>query len=79
MCLGDNSFGDLGNGFTTAATVPVQVLGNWQTVQAVAAGDYHTCAVAGRDVLCWGHNSSGQLGDGTSKDSSIPVAVVGLP
>jgi alpha-tubulin suppressor-like RCC1 family protein len=42
----------------------------------VAAGDFHTCALAstGR-VYCWGENADGQLGDNTSTDRDTPTRV----
>lgn len=46
-------------------------------VTAVAAGYYHTCAIADGRMYCWGNNF-GQLGDGTVTDSARPVRVRGL-
>lgn len=45
---------------------------------AIAAGDYHTCALTllGR-LYCWGWNEYGQLGDGTTETRSEPVAIGG--
>ena len=43
---------------------------------ALAAGDYHTCALfGGGGVMCWGMNSFGQLGDGTKTNMIRPIAV----
>ena len=79
-CWGDNTYGQLGidmaiGSSNTAVTVTELASG----AAAVAAGDYHTCAVmdAAHDsgVRCWGANGSGQLGDGTTIASSTPVTV----
>ena len=46
---------------------------------ALAAGDYHTCAVlSGGVIKCWGYNSNGQLGTGDTSTRYSPTAVVGL-
>ena len=43
---------------------------------AVAAGQYHTCAVAsGSGLWCWGDNSNGQLGINSTAQQISPVAV----
>jgi alpha-tubulin suppressor-like RCC1 family protein len=49
------------------------------SVEALAAGGSHTCALleSGR-VFCWGANTDGQLGDGSTESSPAPVAAAGL-
>ncbi|MDR0770845.1 MAG: hypothetical protein LBE75_06555 [Burkholderiales bacterium] len=79
-CWGLNSTGQLGNGSTTDSSVPVAVdttgALSGQALQQIAAGDYHTCALAadGR-ATCWGYNAFGQLGNDSTADSTVPVPV----
>ena len=83
-CWGDNSAGQLGDGTFTQSSVPVQVLNPsgdaaLSGVIAIAAGQNHTCAVAGDgSALCWGDNSHGELGNGSFLGSNLPVPVSGL-
>lgn len=77
-CWGANSAGQLGNGTTDPATVPIPVRGLPDgTVDGFDVGTSHTCAVistsTGQQVRCWGSNSRGQLGDGTTDAASTPV------
>ena len=77
-CWGSNNFGQLGEGTTTDAMVPVQVTGMTSGVSSIDAGDYHTCVIVSGTAKCSGRNNVGQLGDGTTTNSSIPVQVTGL-
>ncbi len=78
-CWGDNSHGALGDGTATDRYAPVDVSGLRSGVQAIATGDYFSCALTDEGgVKCWGFNRFGQLGDGTTRDRHTPVAVAGL-
>lgn len=76
-CWGANAAGQLGDGSRTDRHTFVGVTGLGSSVQSVAAGDLHTCALlAAGNVECWGFNGLGQLGDGSAADSSaVPVDV----
>jgi alpha-tubulin suppressor-like RCC1 family protein len=72
---GDNGFGQLGDGTTTARLTPVQV-GTDTHWASVAAGAGHTVAVKTDGTLwAWGYNHYGELGDGTTTDRATPVQV----
>lgn len=78
MAWGYNGFGQIGN--TTVSTtsgiaftndpVPVQFDA---LVSDVAAGGFHSLAVAGGAVRGWGYNGNGQVGDGTFANQTAPV------
>jgi len=77
-CWGNNDFGKLGADTTgLGVRTPVPVVGG-HTFTAIAAGDYHTCAIAvGGAAYCWGANDFGALGTGDSAYHSTPTAVAG--
>ncbi len=78
-CWGSNSHGQLGNGQSTRHFVPIQVAGLPASIQALAAGGRHSCALAsGGDLRCWGDNQSGQLGHASGPGPHLPLPVVGL-
>ncbi|HEX3828734.1 MAG TPA: hypothetical protein VHV82_15830 [Sporichthyaceae bacterium] len=78
-CWGRDDYGMLGNGTTTASSVPVTVSGA-ANMRTVSAGTGTACAVsAAGGVSCWGDNGSGELGDaGSEPNSATAVAVSGL-
>jgi alpha-tubulin suppressor-like RCC1 family protein len=75
-CWGQNSYGQLGNGTTSASDVPVAVSGI-STAKSVTAGSesVSVCAVLSTGgVDCWGDNADGQLGNGTTTNAVAPVS-----
>ena len=74
-CWGYNTYGQLGDGTTTAKSVPTNVPALTTGATAIAAGYYHTCAIASGGAKCWGYNIYGQLGDGTTTAKYVPTDV----
>ncbi len=86
FCWGDGRFGQLGGVLDERCAgrvcpVPVAVVG-LPRVEQVAAGLWHTCAIAGGDLFCWGYHRFGQLGAGETvadrcaTEYSLPCASV---
>ena len=75
--VGDNLFGQLGDGTTSQRNSPVAVAGGTNVV-AVAAGDTSSLFLKSDGTLwAMGDNNYGQLGDGTTSQRNSPVAVDG--
>jgi alpha-tubulin suppressor-like RCC1 family protein len=79
-CWGRGLEGQLGTGENSPRTSPADLDFPFQ-LQAVSAGQRHTCGISDRDdrTWCWGWNVSGQIGNGTTVTVSRPVEVLGLP
>lgn len=78
-CWGDNVRGQLGDGTRDDQPTPVAVQELNDDIARLAAGRYHTCALAiDGDVHCWGSSNRGQLGTGSLESSRTPSRVTGL-
>lgn len=80
---GDNFYGQVGNGQSGTGiqqATPTQLIVTDQSgaaisVETVAAGTFHTLAIADDGSLwAWGRNESGQLGDGTAQ-RDVPTRI----
>ncbi len=69
-CWGSNRVGQLGNGMHDASYdgwSPI-VEAPLTHITDVAAGEEHTCAIAGGAMYCWGRNDDGELGSAPAPD-----------
>jgi alpha-tubulin suppressor-like RCC1 family protein len=78
LCWGYNDDGELGNGTTTHARTPVQVIGVAHATALSASYDTGCAVVSGGSVRCWGYGGDGELGNGTTSDSHTATPVDGL-
>ena len=83
-CWGRNDYGQLGDNKNSGEKSLTPVLVDFinppiQSALAVAAGDYHTCAIIGSGFMwCWGYNNNGQLGTGNNNTYHQPTSVSGI-
>ena len=82
VCWGSGPGGQLGNGATASAPLPVPVLtatGPLTGVSQISTNRSHTCARrSNRTVWCWGPNEVGRLGDGSIADRRRAVRVLAV-
>lgn len=84
-CWGNNSYGQLGDGTTTASGLRMSIkvkssdgLSDFSSAKNVEGGYAHTCTVTTDGAAyCWGSNSNGQLGDNSTTNRDLPVRVHG--
>jgi alpha-tubulin suppressor-like RCC1 family protein len=78
---GNNTFGQLGDGTTTIATVPVKTNfpSTAKTVTAISAGFWYSLAIADNNLYAWGDKSSGVLGIGSTSGSAVQPVKVKFP
>jgi len=82
-CWGENVYGNLGNGATSARSyIPVAVADDGvfsAGVTAMDSGEHSTCAIAASNsrMYCWGYNGAGGLG--ITSDSSISTTSMTRP
>lgn len=79
--LGQNYYGQLGDGTSTDRYSSIQVTGltGLTGATAIAAGNNYTIALKNDGtVWAWGNNYSGQLGDGSTRLRNSPNKVPGL-
>ena len=77
FCWGANRSGILGNRTSAPSNAPTAIAGPANvSFTMLAAGAYHTCALASNGAAyCWGVNAGGQLGNGSTNDATAPVMV----
>jgi len=77
--MGDNEFGQLGNGAFEGEALEPTIISGLDAVIATSTGGNHSVALK-KDgtVWTWGLNRTGQLGNGTTENAAIPLKVSGL-
>ncbi len=79
LCVGDNTYGQLGRGTVGGEDATPLAIGAGTLVGA-ASRSYHSCAArTDNSVVCWGFNDVGQIGDNTSGNNrGAPAGVMNL-
>lgn len=77
-CMGNNMYGQLGDGTNENRLVPTLVTG-LDNVVAIDGGGSSSMALCSDGTLwTWGYNGFGELGNGTTVNSWSPVEVTGI-
>lgn len=78
-CLGQNAWGQLGNGSQgfNADSTTAGAVQKLTAATTMSAGYYHNCALQSGKAFCWGHNVKGQLGlgAGSASTASLPAEI----
>lgn len=77
LCWGDNAFGQLGDGTTTARPRPTKVKLEGPIAHVGAGGD-HTCTTREGEAHCWGRNDHGELAGVPGARVLVPTRVPDL-
>jgi alpha-tubulin suppressor-like RCC1 family protein len=75
---GQNNFGQLGDGTTTARRTPTLVPGLKDIIALSAGAGFSLALQRNGQVWAWGRNDTRQLGDGTTTSRPTPVLLPGL-
>ena len=79
QCWGYNMYGQLGNNSQVDRPVPQDVVWLDDNVQAITAGENHSCALStSGTVLCWGNNAEGEIGNGNIDMQLTPILIESL-
>lgn len=74
-CLGNNNYGQLGNGTTLNSSAPVDVVGVTNAV-SITTGASHTCALlSDRTVKCWGRITYAIFGGTNDPTWPVPTTI----
>lgn len=72
---GNNDYGQLGNGTTTATKIPIKIKSGTR-FKKVSAGYSHSIAIDEEGNLwTWGHNGYSQLGNNSTTTSKTPIQI----
>lgn len=75
---GVNTYGQLGNGTTTAANEPILINGLTSVVKIYAGYNYAYAVKKNGTVWVWGNGTNGNFGDGNFTSSNVPIQVTSL-